>query len=592
MRIKWFAIIRLIGLMLVLAYHFFQPKFPGGFIGVDLFFTFSGYLVTAMFLDEYSRTQMIDVIGFVKRRIYRIIPPLVLMILLVMPLTLLVKKDFVADIGHQLAAALGFTTNIYELVTGGNYESQFIPHLFLHTWSLAIEVQFYLFWVILVAIIARQRVKTNRFRGSLFLLSTALFGISFVSLFVRAFLTENFSSLYFSTTGRLFAFFLGSIFATQTGIAYTTPRFQRNVRLWKRPQTLFFMLGSTGLLVLLAFLLEFNHIVTYAFGLILASFFTGLLIYSTRVLHEQTPGIAEPSWLGFLSDISYGIYLFHWPLYIIFSQLLSQTVAVSLTLGLSVFFATLSFKIIEPLLAGKTPVFAGQTWQPPRHKSLVYASLSVLVAILLGITSTAPRVGAFETNLLVSSLTQAQSNLNRTHTLAAGDATAISDVVIIGDSVTLRASPSISTSLPEAELDAAVSRSFIDAYDIFQNQIEQQTLPKTVVIAVGVNSVYNYQADIDRFVEGLPKGHRLILVTPYNIKDGRVPAVRDYELALAKKHDYITIADWYQAANDTPSIWQGTDGVHFSDATSEGADLYAKTIKKAIAKAAKRSAKS
>lgn len=84
--------------------------------------------------------------GFLRRRFYRIVPPLVFMILIVMPFTLLIRKDFVAGIGTQIAAALGFVTNFYEILSGGNYESQFIQHLFVHTWSLALEMHYYILW--------------------------------------------------------------------------------------------------------------------------------------------------------------------------------------------------------------------------------------------------------------------------------------------------------------------------------------------------------------------------------------------------------------------------------------------------------------
>lgn len=591
MRIKWFSLVRLSGLLLVLLYHFFQTRFPGGFIGVDLFFTFSGYLVTALFIDEYARNGQLDLIGFARRRIYRIVPPLVLMVLVTIPLTFLVKRDFVAGIGYQIAAALGFTTNIYEILTGGNYESQFIPHLFLHTWSLAIEVQFYVFWAIVMGLLAKRHLKPNGFRGLVFVVSAGLFLVSFASMFIRGFLTTEFSQLYFSSLSRSFPFFLGSMFAAMTGIASTTRRFKTNVRLWKLPQVLAYILGTMVMLWLLAFLLEFNHMVTYLFGFVLSSFFSALLIYSVRVLHDKTADLEEPAWLSYLSDLSYGIYLFHWPFYIILSQLMPQLAAVAVTMVLSIGFAILSFSILEPWLAGKVARPFGIDLPRPERKWPLWAAFGGLVALMVTVAGTAPRMGEFEQNLLVNSLQQANSTMNRTHTLAAGDADAISDVAIIGDSVTLRASSAIGQALPEAQVDAAVSRGFDVAYDIYSHQIATQTLPKTIVIAVGVNSVYNYKSDIDRFIEALPAGHRMILVTPYNIKDGRVPAVRDYELAMAEQHDFITIADWYKVASETPQIWAGTDGVHFSDATTLGSELYAKTIKEAVAKAAKNPAK-
>lgn len=590
MKIKWFSVIRLIGLVMVLVYHFYKPAFPGGFIGVDVFFTFSGYLVTALFIDEYARTGEIDVLSFAKRRLYRIVPPLVLMILLVMPLALLVKRDFVADIGHQLAAVLGFMTNIYELATGGNYESQFIPHLFLHTWSLAIEVQFYLFWATVLFFCSQRGLKPAKFRGLVFMISLGLFTLSFLGLFVASFLTKNMSSLYFSSFFRSSSLFLGSLFATVTGLEFTVKRFRRNVELWSSRRLFTYISTCLVLLVLLGFALAFDHLLTYLFGFTLTSLFTGLLIYSLRVLHDKTPEVEEPVVFQVLSDLSYGIYLFHWPLYVIFAQLLPQLIAVILALTLSLGFATLSFYVLEPWLRGRPGRLFGKEWLAPTNKRLVLGVLGGFSLLTLGISLTAPRVGPFETTLLVNGLNQANRSITQTHNVLVGDVDAIKSVLILGDSVTLNSSQALTEALPDAELDAAISRSFITAYDNFENRLANDALAKTLVLAVGVNSVYNYEADIQSFIDALPDGHRLVVVTPYNITDGRLPEMRDYELSLEKDYPYVAIADWYQVAEDNPDIWAGSDGVHFSDGT-DGAELYAKTIKKAVEKVAKKPAK-
>ena len=113
---------------------------------MDIFFTFSGFLITALLIDEFAKKKEIDIQGFFRRRFYRIVPPLVFMILVVMPFTFLIRKDFVAGIGTQIAAALGFVTNFYEMLSGGSYESQFVPHILIHTWSLALEVHYYVLW--------------------------------------------------------------------------------------------------------------------------------------------------------------------------------------------------------------------------------------------------------------------------------------------------------------------------------------------------------------------------------------------------------------------------------------------------------------
>ncbi|EMC50284.1 acetyltransferase [Streptococcus mutans] len=591
MRIKWFSFVRVTGLLLVLLYHFFQRAFPGGFIGVDVFFTFSGYLITALLIDEFARNKMIDLLGFLRRRFYRIVPPVVIMVLVVLPFTFLIRKDFVADIGRQIASVLGFTTNLYEIFTGSSYESQFIPHLFVHTWSLAIEVHFYLFWGILVWFLSKKVKDPTQFRGLIFLISVGLFLLSFFTMFARAFFVNSFSTIYFSTLSHIFPFFLGAIFATMSGISETTKRFKKNVQLWQTKRVVFFMVGSAALLFLLGFILDFNNIITYLFGFALASLFTAVMVYSSRVLNDQTPHLQEPAFVTYLADISYGVYLFHWPFYIIFGQLMNNWLAVIFTVLFSLTFATISYYVVEPYIAGKQAVLFGLTVPIEHYKKWFYSLVGLLTVVTLGIAFTAPSVGSFETGLLVDALNQADNNMNRTHTLAAGDASAISDITVIGDSVALRSSTAFSELLPEAQVDAAVSRNFGNAYDIFKNHIDNSTLSKTVVLAVGVNSVEGYKDNIQQFIDNLPDGHRLIIVTPYNTKDERIPDVRDYELDLAKKYQFVTIADWYQAAVAHPEIWTESDGVHYNDSSDEGAKLYVETIKKAIQTSAKQPAK-
>ncbi|MEF2026036.1 acyltransferase family protein [Streptococcus canis] len=591
MRIKWFSFVRVTGLLLVLLYHFFKNTFPGGFIGVDIFFTFSGYLITALLIDEYTKKETIDIIGFLRRRFYRIVPPLVLMVLLTIPFTFLVKSDFIANLGSQIAAVLGFTTNIYEILTGSSYETQFIPHLFVHTWSLAIEVHFYLLWGLLVWLLAKRKDSHKKLRGLLFLMSSGIFAVSFLSMFIRAFVTSNVSLIYFSSLSHSFPFFLGAMFATMTGIKETTVRFQKNVRLWPRERVIAVMVGVFALLFLLTITLNFNHTVTYLFGFVLASLFASVMIYAARVLHEQTPDWQEPKVMTYLADISYGIYLFHWPFYIIFTQLMSNVLAVILTTFFSVLFATVSYYIVEPLIQGKKPNLLGLEIDFSPYYKWISGIAVALSLLALGTCVAAPKVGKFEQQLLVSSLQQAQSNIDRTHTLAAGDANALNNVGIIGDSVALRSSAAFSKLMPQAQLDAAVSRNFSEAFELFTNQINSKSLSNTVVLAVGVNSLDNYAQDVQSFIEALPKGHRLVLVSPYNSKNAaQVAEARDYALKLPKKYKYVTIADWYKVAVEHPDIWYGSDGVHYSE-DSQGAELYVSTIQTAIERAAKKAAK-
>ena len=598
MRIKWFSMVRVTGLLLVLLYHFFQKLFPGGFLGVDVFFTFSGFLITALLIDEFSQSKKIELLAFFRRRFYRIVPPVIVMVLVVMPFTFLIRRDFVAGIGTQIAAVMGFVTNFYEMMTGGSYEAQFIPHLFVHNWSLAVEVHYYLLWGLAVWFLAKYCKTAGQLRGSIFLLSSFGLLISFLSMFIGSLLGLSFSGLYFSTWTHIYPFFVGSILATLTGIKQMTGLLKKIICSWSLREACLVFAAGAGLLGVMMLWVKFDSLFTYLLGFLLASLSAAAMILATRVLHEKTPDLKEPLVLTVIADTSYGIYLFHWPFYTIFSQLMGNLPAVILTSLLSLAFAGLSFYVIEPIIAGKSPAFLG--WDlhfTQLKKVLAMSSVGLLLIRLLAIRL-APKIGAFETDMLVNGLHQADTRLNRTKSLAEkGEASSynIADgVTIIGDSVTLRASTPLKEVLPDAQVDAQGSRNTAQAREIMSNNAAAGGLLKTVVVATGVNIVFNYEEELNELVKTLPKGHRLILVTPYDGNSDKYdnPVAEkhaQYARELAKKYAYVTIADWNTTAKQHPEIWVGSDHIHFgedADTIAAGGRLYAQEIQKAVTKAA------
>lgn len=595
MRIKWFSLVRITGLLLVLLYHFFQKVFPGGFIGVDIFFTFSGFLITALLIDEFARHQKIDLKGFLRRRFYRIVPPLVFMVLLVMPFTFLVRRDFIAGIGTQIAAVFGFVTNFYEILSGGSYESQFIPHLFIHTWSLALEVHYYVLWALLAWFLGKKAKSVGQYRGYIFLSSTGLFLVTFLTFFVGALVTKNLSNVYFSSIAHVFPFFVGSALATVTGITTTSPNLTQLVKKLSLQKTLAILAGAFLVLLLLTFILPFDSVWTYLFGFLLATLAASVMIVMTRVLHEKTPDQKEPAVITFIADTSYGVYLFHWPFYIIFSQLMTNGWASLLTTLVSFSLAALSFYIIEPTLAGREPKIFGISMDLSSFTKPLFYSAIPLTLLMFGIALFAPRVGAFDENLITEGLRQSDSKMQITRAQvdnASATSYNVSDgVTMIGDSVNLRASDYLKQVLPDIQLDALVSRNLDSGLKVYETDIANRVLLKNVVIALGTNSSNNYQELLDKFVQELPKGHRLIFVTPYDGREANdsnsvTVQTRQYELELAKKYDYVYIADWYQVAIDNPAIWAGTDNVHFgleSDGSIDvGGNLYANVVKEAV----------
>ena len=594
MRIKWFSLVRITGLLLVLLYHYFQGVFPGGFIGVDIFFTFSGFLITSLLIDEFAKKKEIDIQGFFKRRFYRIVPPLVFMILVVMPFTLLIRKDFVAGIGTQIAAALGFVTNFYEMLSGGSYESQFVPHILIHTWSLALEVHYYVLWGLAAWGLGKVAKSTARYRGMIALVSAGLFLVSFVSMFAGALTTKNYSDIYFSSLTHAFPFFAGSILATLSGVGHVSSRFKMLEQKLALKQVLGIMGGSAAILLLLSFLLKFDNLWTYLVGFLISTILACLMILAARMLHDKLPDVKEPGLINFIADISFGVYLFHWPFYIIFTQLMSNGLAVLLATLLSLTFAALSFYILEPTLAGRQPVIMGTKMDLSSLTRPIFYSMIPLTLIMFFISVTAPKVGAFEESLIINALNQADTKMQTTRSQVdqskATEYNVADGITLIGDSVALRSSDQLQQILPGIELDAVVSRSLSTGLEVYKTAIANRVLKKQVVLALGTNSSGYSNELLDEYVSSLPKGHQLILVTPYDGRSegGVLAQQREHMLELAKKYDYVFVADWHQTAIDNPQIWEGTDYVHFGstpESIIEGATLYANTIKQAIEEA-------
>ncbi len=111
----WLSLLRAYGVLLVLVYHFFPWLMPGGFIGVDVFLVFSGYLITSLLISEFKKQGRVDLLAFYKRRFRRLFPALAALLLLVLPLTLTIPEDFRAGIAQQVAGVLSWTTNFYEI---------------------------------------------------------------------------------------------------------------------------------------------------------------------------------------------------------------------------------------------------------------------------------------------------------------------------------------------------------------------------------------------------------------------------------------------------------------------------------------------
>jgi len=621
--IKWFSLVRIAGITLVLIYHFFRDILPGGFFGVDVFFVFSGYLITALIVEEVNRKGNYKFFAFLKRRFVRTFPPLLVAIIFTLPFALLLAPDFVGGIGRQVSAALGFVTNYFEIAGGGSYEAQLLPHLYVHTWSLALEMHYYLLWGLLCAglvlLVRRFTYKaTARQRGAILcgglvvasLLLTVLCWQNMQALYAAAAANAGDNPVdpslaYFASTSRAFPFFMGSAVGALFGV-----RIEGKAGILRKKYAKFIFISvmacsAIGLFAMSA-IYSFGEQKTYQYGILLASLLAVALICAARALHEAAPNTREPKALTTLADLSYGVFLAHWPLYVVFSEMIRHNwLAALATLALSLLFAAMILYGVEPQFRGQGFRVQGRlSWRElGRRKQAVYPALAVLCILALAgsvrVLWAAPGVTSLEQGIINGALYQQADRIgalrrqtgeikppvDRRHALISGFADAPENasfddwmpavavnsipggISFLGDSVSLGANKLLTEMIPDIEADSAASRNLYSGMEKLQEWVDGEALREYVVISLGTNSFGDWQKQIDKMVDSIPAGRRLILVTPFIGKELQGSMNREvaaYYRELAAEVPWITLADWSNEISRQPELL-APDKIHFGN---------------------------
>lgn len=560
--IRQLSYVRVLGLALVLTYHFWPKFLPGGFFGVDVFFVFSGYLITALALQEVRSHGSFDLRRFAQRRFFRIFPTVAFAMMIILPFTLFAPDTIKYQLREQVFAGLAFITNFYEISTGTSYANDFAPHIWIHLWSLALEVQFYILWGIGIWFLARiAKNKVGLLSGLTALVALSLLVISGLAMFIGSFITSNLSMLYYSLFTHVFPFFFGGFLATIAGV-HSSKLISNTSRKRSRKQIIRNAIISGLALVLLSFICQFNWKATYFIGFGLACIAALNLIFWLRLLHTKSD-LSEPKFIIFLADISYGVYIFHWPFLTIFrAEGMSNLKAVFLTLVFSIIFSSLIFYLIDPLLQGKRRL------QIPEMKwGILIAVIVLLIPSCVALAKSQDQT-SLEKSLWEANNQQASSMLTFADKYAQSDVNSKMTSIIIGDSVTVQLSQSISEKYPNMLVDALSSRRIdtglepeIDKYMPYLSK------GATLIIALGINSVYPDQdiATLKKVIQKYNSTHKIILVTPGNADEAnqteQSKAVVDFEMSAEKSYSNVTVANW-EAKLNGHSDWVSPDGIH------------------------------
>jgi peptidoglycan/LPS O-acetylase OafA/YrhL len=566
--------LRAVAVLAVLLYHLGINWIPGGFLGVDLFFVISGYVITGLILESIARSGTLDLRAFYLSRIRRLLPALVAMLVFTTLYIGVYAPDtvrrFISDIPYVLTGSMNWA-----LVSRQQdyFESIGRPPLLQHTWSLAVEAQFYLIWPLVLLFILRYFGKKNI---SFAALAIAL--ASGVALFAYSIRIDSqasaISHVYFGTDTHSIGLFLGSALA----VSWKPQNLTKDIS--KRAQDFVDLIGVIGFLGLLATFLFINEndptLYRIAFPLS-ALFGCATLISVVHPASRFAPilGTRALIWIG---ERSYGIYLWHW---IVFQltrpslDLVGDDWALYALRILIVFaLADISLRYIEiPVRRGYFELwFRGMKYRTKsvRIRQKAFALLAVLVT-------------AISTSLVSISAMQKADEIIAAEKIAA-ESNEVDQVItdpstpglwVTGDSVIL----GIRNVLAKYErielINARVGRQIDELIEVAQTD-QRFVGDSPVVLNLGNNNRLS-ETDVIALMEVVSNQPKIIVVNtavPRSWKDENNKIIRE----VAARYSNVILVDWNQISTNHPEYF-ASDGVHLNP---PGVNAYVAAIREVL----------
>ena len=371
--------LRAVAVLLVVLFHLWPSLFPGGYIGVDVFFVISGYLITGHLYREVSTTGTLSLRRFWARRIRRLLPAALLVLTVSAVATVLFLPATIwTQTARQIAASALYVQNWALAADAIDYMAHDdMPTLAQHFWSLSVEEQFYVFWPLLILGLAvltgrstSRRTTTTR---TTLLLGLGVTGVLSLVWSVVA-TADNQATAYFATPTRVWEFVAGGLVAVAAG---------SGIRSHKVPG----VLGWLGLLAIVVAALVFTGRSSFPGWIALLPVLGTVAV----IVHGATTSrFTAARWLSlrpmtFIGDISYSVYLWHWPLIIVIPYLTGvdlRTLDKIGILGATVLLAWLSKILVEDPLRSR-PILVVMPW---RSYAFAVLGMAVVVGVSVVIT--------------------------------------------------------------------------------------------------------------------------------------------------------------------------------------------------------------
>ena len=536
-------------------YHLGFKWIPGGFLGVDLFFVISGYVITRLLLDSIQRSGGLDLKGFYIGRIRRLLPPLLFMLILTIIFVGVFAPDSIKRLLIDSPFALTGLMNWWLVFKHQDYFESFgRPPLLQHTWSLGVEVQFYLFWPLLLLFVLKFFGKKVIPTAALVIASFS--GIALFLASIRADLSsnQNVSHVYFGTDTHSIGLFLGSALA----VSWIPQNLSPNIE--KRAQDFIDFVGVFGLLGLLAsfFLIQESDPTSYRIAFPLLGIFGCAIIMSIVHPASRFAPILQHPMMVWIGERSYAIYLWHW---IVFQLTRPAQDIAGTTWALYSFrilvvlaLADISLRWVElPIRNGLLSIWVrGMKYRTKevqtRQKSTILAIFLLLSILMVSISRNALNIANQNQKVV--------KDLFKENQIAA--VSQESGLWVIGDSVILGIRNSLENTAHIGLINARVGRQAPELLNVIKHDKERMRGSKTI-LDLGNNNRLTTQEIEDIFNE--LKDQPLVIVV-----NTAVPrAWRDYNNKLitevAMNYSNIRIVDWGQKSENHPEYF-APDGVH------------------------------
>jgi peptidoglycan/LPS O-acetylase OafA/YrhL len=340
------------GLAVIGVLLFHAGYLTGGFLGVDLFFALSGFLITRLLVREADRTRTIDLIGFWGRRFRRLLPAvLVLLVAVMLWARWFGSPDQWATTLNDGPWAQFYLANWHQIGSDRGYWESFAdPPLLGHLWSLAIEEQFYVVWPLVAALVWRMTKRGNDVLLAVCLGGAALSFLVMLALFDGGDPTR----VYMGTDTRASSILIGAALGTRPAVAWVTRMVQA------RPRVVdLVMVVAIGLIAAMWITIDgASSAVLFRGGLLVHSGLAAIVVAFAAVRLGWVTRLLGTPVLQWFGRLSYSLYLWHWPVYAVLNQRrtgLDGLELLALRVAVSIAFALASYHLVEVPLRRKTP---------------------------------------------------------------------------------------------------------------------------------------------------------------------------------------------------------------------------------------------